>query len=95
MTGDRSIPYLTIDAAAQSTTSFVPPLGEDKSAVLTLNLHNRMIFRCADEADAVQAADFLGMKWVVKRYWGSHTGEHSMTYSEDEEHKIKPHSLRN
>ena len=40
----------TIVAAAQSTTSFVPPLGNDKSKVLTLNLRNRMIFRAADEA---------------------------------------------
>ena len=42
----------TIVAAAQSTTSLIPPLGNDKSKVLTLNLRNRMIFRSADEADA-------------------------------------------
>ena len=42
---------LTIVAAAQSTTSLVPPLGNDKSKVLTLNLRNRMIFRSADEAE--------------------------------------------
>jgi len=45
----------------------IPPLGNDKSKVLTLNLRNRMIFRSADEADAVQAADFLGKKQVVIR----------------------------
>ncbi|MGA3182803.1 MAG: type IV secretion system DNA-binding domain-containing protein, partial [Verrucomicrobiota bacterium] len=56
----------TIVAAAQSTTSLVPPLGNDKSRVLTLNLRNRLIFRAADEADAVQSADFLGKKRVVK-----------------------------
>ena len=55
----------TIVAAAQSTTSLIPPLGNDKSKVLTLNLRNRMIFRSADEADAVQAADFLGKKAVL------------------------------
>ena len=60
----------TIVAAAQSTTSLVPPLGNDKSKVLTLNLRNRIIFRAADEADAVQAADFLGKQRVVKRSWG-------------------------
>jgi hypothetical protein len=49
----------TIVAAAQSTTSLIPPLGKDKSRVLTLNLRNRMIFRSADEAEALQAADFL------------------------------------
>ena len=85
----------TIVAAAQSTTSLVPPLGNDKSKVLTLNLRNRMIFRCADEADAVQAADFLGKKRVVKRSWGSSAGKRNVNYSETEEHKIKPHKLRN
>ena len=85
----------TIIAAAQSTTSLVPPLGSDKSKVLTLNLRNRMIFRCADEADAVQAADFLGKKRVIKRSWGRSAGKSSVNYSETEEHKIKPHKLRN
>jgi hypothetical protein len=85
----------TIVAAAQSTTSLIPPLGTDKSRVLTLNLRNRMIFRAADEADAVQAADFLGKKQVVKRSWGSSAGRRSVNYSETDEHKIKPHKLRN
>jgi Type IV secretion-system coupling protein DNA-binding domain len=84
----------TIVAAAQSTTSLIPPLGADKSKVLTLNLRNRMIFRSADEADAVQAADFLGKKTVMKRSWGSSAGKRSVNYSEVEEHKIKPHLLR-
>jgi hypothetical protein len=84
----------TIVAAAQSTTSLIPPLGNDKSKVLTLNLRNRMIFRSADEADAVQAADFLGKKLVVKRSWGSSAGKRSVNYSETEEHKIKSYKLR-
>jgi hypothetical protein len=84
----------TIVAAAQSTTSLIPPLGNDKSKVLTLNLRNRMIFRSADEADAVQAADFLGKKQVVKRSWGSSAGKRSVNYSETEEHKIKSYKLR-
>ena len=49
----------TIIAAAQSTTSFVPPLGNDKSKVLTLNLRNRMIFRAADEQGPSQMRDTL------------------------------------
>lgn len=85
----------TIIAAAQSTTSFIPPLGNDKSRVLTLNLRNRLIFRAADEADAVQAADFLGKKRIVKRSWGYSAGKRNINYSETEEHKIKPHKLRN
>jgi hypothetical protein len=84
----------TIVAAAQSTTSLIPPLGNDKARVLTLNLRNRMIFRSADEADAVQAADFIGKKTVVKRSWGFSGGKRSSNHSETEEHKIKPHILR-
>lgn len=84
----------TIIAAAQSTTSLAPPLGADKSKVLTLNLRNRMIFRSADEADAVQAADFLGKKRVIKRSWGSSAGKRNVNYSETEEHIIKPYQIR-
>jgi type IV secretory pathway TraG/TraD family ATPase VirD4 len=84
----------TVVAAAQSTTSLVPPLGNDKAKVLTLNLRNRLIFRAADEADAVQAADFIGKKRVVKRSWGFSAGKRNVNYSETEEHKIKPHKLR-
>ncbi len=85
----------TVVAAAQSTTSLVPPLGHDKAKVLTLNLRNRLIFRAADEADALQAADFIGKKRVVKRSWGFSAGKRNVNYSETEEHKIKPHKLRN
>lgn len=85
----------TIVAAAQSTTSFVPPLGSDKSKVLMLNLRNRMVFRAADEADAVQTADFLGKKRVIKRSWGFSAGKRNVNYNETEEHKIKAHKLRN
>lgn len=84
----------TVVAAAQSTTSLVPPLGSDKAKVLTLNLRNRLIFRAADEADAVQAADFLGKKLLIKRSWGYSAGKRNVNYSEVEEHRIKPHKLR-
>ena len=57
----------TIVAAAQSAASLIPPMGNDKSKMLTLNLRNRMIFRSSDVADAVQAADFSGTKQVVIR----------------------------
>ena len=43
----------------------------------------------------MQLADFLGKKQVVKRSWGSSAGRRSVNYSETEEHKIKPHKLRN
>jgi hypothetical protein len=85
----------TVVAAAQSSTSFVPPLGREKARVFTLNLRNRLIFKAADEEGAVESADFLGKKRVIKKSWGYHGGKMSRNYSEQEEHKIKPHVLRN
>ena len=45
----------TVVAAAQSSTSFIPPLGREKARVFTLNLRNRLIFKAADEEGAVEA----------------------------------------
>jgi type IV secretory pathway TraG/TraD family ATPase VirD4 len=85
----------TVVAAAQSSTSFIPPLGREKARVFTLNLRNRLIFKAADEEGALESADFLGKKRVIKKSWGYHSGKMSRNYSEQEEHKIKPHTLRN
>ncbi len=85
----------TVVAAAQSSTSFIPPLGREKARVFTLNLRNRLIFKAADEEGALESADFLGKKRVIKKSWGFHSGKMSRNYSEHEEHKIKPHLLRN
>jgi len=85
----------TVVAAAQSSTSFVPPLGREKARVFTLNLRNRVIFKAADEEVAVESADFLGKKRVIKKSWGYNGGQMSRNYSDQEEHKIKPHLLRN
>ncbi len=85
----------TVVAAAQSSTSFIPPLGREKARVLTLNLRNRLIFKAADEEGAIESADFLGKKRVIKKSWGYHSGKMSRNYSEQEEHKLKPHVLRN
>jgi len=60
----------TVIAAAQSTTSFIPPLGREKARVFTLNLRNRLIFKAADEEGAAESADFLGKKRVIKKSWG-------------------------
>jgi hypothetical protein len=59
------------------------------------SLRNRMIFRAADEEGALEAADFLGRSRVVKRSWGFANGRRSTHYNELEEHKVKPHVLRN
>ncbi len=84
----------TVVAAAQSSTSFIPPLGKEKARVLLLNLRNRIIFKSADEADAVESADFLGKRRIVKKTWGYSGGRSNQSYSHDEEYHIKPHVLR-
>ena len=84
----------TIVAAAQSSTSFLPALGKERAKVLVLNLRNRIIFKAADEECAVESADFLGKKRVVKKTWGSSAGQSNRSYAEQEEHRIKPHILR-
>ena len=42
-----------------------------------------------------KASDFIGKKRVVKRTWGYSAGKRNVNYNETEEHKIKPHKLRN
>ena len=84
----------TVVAAAQSSTSFIPPLGREKARVFTLNLRNRLIFKAADEEGALESADFIGKAKVVKKSWGYTGGKMSRNYSEQEEHRIKPHILR-
>jgi type IV secretory pathway TraG/TraD family ATPase VirD4 len=85
----------TVVAAAQSSTSFIPPLGREKARVFTLNLRNRLIFKAADEEGAVESADFLGKKRVIKKTWGFSGGRMSRNYSEQDESKVKPYILRN
>jgi type IV secretory pathway TraG/TraD family ATPase VirD4 len=84
----------TVVAAAQSSSSFIPPLGREKARVFTLNLRNRLIFKAADEEGALESADFLGKKSAIKKSWGYSGGKMSRNYSETEEHRIKPHILR-
>jgi hypothetical protein len=85
----------TLVAAAQSSTSFIPPLGEEKAQVLTLNLRNRMIFKAADETGAGESADFLGQRKVRQKTSGYSGGMATRSYTNVEEHKIKPYELRN
>jgi hypothetical protein len=84
----------TVVAAAQSSTSFIPPLGREKVRVFTLNLRNRLIFKAADEEGALDSADFIGKKKFIKRSWGFSNGHRTRNYSEHEEHKIKSYELR-
>jgi hypothetical protein len=60
-----------------------------------LNLRNRLIFKAADEEGAIESADYLGKRRVIKKSWGYSGGRASRNYSEHDEHKVKPHALRN
>ena len=84
----------TLVAAAQSSTSFIPPLGEEKAQVLALNLRNRIIFKAADEAGAVESANFLGQRKIRQKTFGTSGGMVSRSYTNIDEHKIKPYELR-
>jgi hypothetical protein len=86
---------VTVVAAAQSSTSFIPPLGREKARVFTLKLRNRLIFKAADEGGALESADFIGKTKVIKKSWGYTGGKMSRNFSEQDEHKMKPHLLRN
>jgi hypothetical protein len=54
-----------------------------------------MVFKAADEAGALESADFLGQRQVTKRSWGYSNGLYNRNYHTQDEHKIKPHLLRN
>jgi type IV secretory pathway TraG/TraD family ATPase VirD4 len=84
----------TVVMATQSIHSFVPPLHREKAEVLRLNLRNRLVFQAATEADAQDAADFLGkrLRQKVTRTFGQRGAQRS--YVEEEVHRLKPHQLR-
>src|SRR5206468_1670336 len=84
----------TVVMATQSIHSFLPPLHRDKAEVLRLNLRNRLVFQAATEADALDAADFLGkrLRQKVTRSFGQRGSRRS--YAEEEVHRLKPHEFR-
>jgi len=53
-----------------------------------------MIFKAADEAGAVESADFLGQRKVQQTTRGFSGGMPSRSYTSVEEHKIKPYEMR-
>ena len=84
----------TVVMATQSINSFLPPLSRDKAEVLRLNLRNRLVFQAATEADAQDAADFLGkrLRQKVTRSYGQRGAQRS--YVEEEVYRLKPHEFR-
>lgn len=64
----------TLVAAAQSSTSFIPPLCAEKAKVFTLNLRNRLIFKAADEAGPSKATIFFGPEEDSQGHSRTHGG---------------------
>ena len=81
--------------STQSPTSYIPPMGgRDKAEVFLLNLGNKIYFTAADRQASEMIADALGKHTVKKRTYGRSGGKSSMSYTEQDEHWIKPHVLR-
>lgn len=79
--------------ATQSTKSFIPVLGRDKTDVLLLNLANKLIFQSAHPDDAKLSADLIGKHQIVKRSHGFSGGKRSANYQTVDEYQIKPEVL--
>jgi type IV secretory pathway TraG/TraD family ATPase VirD4 len=81
--------------STQSPTSYIPPMGgRDKAEVFLLNLGNKICFTAADRQASEMIADALGKHTVKKRTYGRSGGKSTMSYTEQDEHWIKPHVLR-
>ncbi len=84
----------TVVLATQSKLSFIPPLGREKTEVVCLNLRNRLVFQAASEADAQDAADFLGKEWRVRANHSTGRGGRQTNWIEEEVYRVKPHVFR-
>ena len=97
--GEHSVVDLVREArcavvlATQSITSLVPPVGRDIARVLALNLRNRVAFRSADEADALEVAGRLGKRKKMKVSRSVGRGGAQRTYSPENEFIIPPEEL--
>jgi len=77
----------TLVAAAQSSTSFIPPLGNDKAKVLTLNLRNRIIFKSATRWEPLKAL----ISWAEK----SHQAELGIFKRHDDAQLLRARGAQN
>jgi type IV secretory pathway TraG/TraD family ATPase VirD4 len=85
----------TFLAAAQTYTSLIPPMDDERKArVFIANMANRITFKAADEESAKIAADTLGKRRVKKRTYGYSGGRSTSSWTEEERYYIEPHELR-
>jgi hypothetical protein len=81
--------------STQSPTSYIPPMGNrERADVFLLNLGNKIYFTAADKLASEMLADSIGKRTVKKRTWGRSGGKSNVSWSEQDEHLIKPHVLR-
>lgn len=81
--------------STQSPTSYIPPMGNrEKADVFLLNLGNKIYFTAADKLASEMLADSIGKHTTKKRTYGRSLGKSNMSWTEQDEHFIKPHVLR-
>ncbi len=81
--------------SSQSPTSYIPPMGSrEKADVFLLNLGNKIYFTAADKQASEMIADSIGKRTIKKPTWSTGGGKRSVSWTEHDEHLIKPHVLR-
>jgi hypothetical protein len=81
--------------STQSPTSYIPPMGSrERTEVFLLNLGNKIYFTAADKQASDMIADAIGKKTIKKRTYGRSAGKNNTSWTEQDEHWIKPHLLR-
>ena len=81
--------------STQSPTSYIPPMGSrERTEVFLLNLGNKIYFTAADKQASDMIADAIGKKTIKKRTYGRSAGKSNTSWTEQDEHWIKPHELR-
>jgi hypothetical protein len=81
--------------STQSPTSYIPPMGSrEKADVFLLNLGNKIYFTAADKLASEMLADSIGKHTIKKRTYGRSLGKSNTSWTEQDEHLIKPHVLR-
>jgi hypothetical protein len=81
--------------STQSPTSYIPPMGtREKADVFLLNLGNKIYFTAADKQSSEMLADSIGKHTIKKRTYGRSLGKSNTSWTEQDEHIIKPHILR-
>ena len=81
--------------STQSPTSFIPPMGSrERAEVFLLNLGNKIYFTAADKQASDMIADAIGKHTIKKRTYGRSAGKSNTSWTDHDEHWIKPHELR-